>query len=111
MEVKMMDETLKLETEQTLPRDHDIACLIGRAWVPGNPDGPSPVWIDNEKVYDLAPYSPTISQLLEKEDLLIAMPDPGPQTILWLGRCLNLIPIPSFCRWPKFVSLDQQPDR
>jgi len=69
MEVKMMDETLKLETEQTLPRDHDIACLIGRAWVPGNPDGPSPVWIDNEKVYDLAPYSPTISQLLEKEDL------------------------------------------
>ena len=64
----MMDETLKLETEQTLPKDYDIACLIGRAWVPGNPDGPSPVWIKNGKVYDLAPYSPTISQLLEKED-------------------------------------------
>jgi len=64
----MIDETLKLETEKTLPKDHDIACLIGRAWVPDNPDGPSPVWIDNEKVYDLAPYSPTISQLLEKED-------------------------------------------
>ena len=64
----MMDETLKLETEQTLPKDYDIACLIGRAWVPGNPDGPSPVCIDKEKVYDLAPYSPTISQLLEKED-------------------------------------------
>ena len=61
MEVKMMDETLKLETEHTLPKDQDLACLIGRAWVPGNPDGPSPVWIDNEKVYDLAPYSPTIS--------------------------------------------------
>ena len=64
----MMDETLKLETEHTLPKDQDLACLIGRAWVPGNPDGPSPVWIDNEKVYDLAPYSPTISQLLEEED-------------------------------------------
>ena len=63
-----MDETLKLATENTLPKDQDIACLIGRAWVPGNPDGPSPVCIDKEKVYDLAPYSPTISQLLEKED-------------------------------------------
>ena len=64
----MMDGTWKLETKQTLPKDYDIACLIGRAWVPGNPDGPSPVWIKNGKVYDLAPYSPTISQLLEKED-------------------------------------------
>ena len=64
----MMGETLKLETEHTLPKDQDLACLIGRAWVPGNTDGPSPVWIDNEKVYDLAPYLPTISQLLEKED-------------------------------------------
>ena len=64
----MMDETLKLETENTLPKDQDIACLIGRVWVPGNPDGPSPVLINNEKVYDLATYSPTISQLLEKED-------------------------------------------
>ena len=64
----MMDETLKLETENTLPKDYDIACLIGRAWVPGNPDGPSPVWIKNGKVYDLAPYSPTVSELLEMED-------------------------------------------
>ena len=48
----MMDETLKLETENTLPKDYDIACLIGRAWVPGNPDGPSPVWIKNGKVYE-----------------------------------------------------------
>ena len=66
--LKMMDETLKLETENTLPKDYDIACLIGRAWVPGNPDGPSPVWIKNGKVYDLAPYSPTVSELLEMED-------------------------------------------
>ena len=64
----MIDEILKLETEQTLPKDHDIACLIGRAWIPGNPDGPSPVWIKNGEVYDLAPYSPTVSQLLEKEN-------------------------------------------
>ena len=63
-----MGETFKLETGHSLPKDQDLACLIGRAWVPGNTDGPSPVWIDNEKVYDLAPYLPTISQLLEKED-------------------------------------------
>jgi len=68
VEVKIMDETLKLKTEHTLPNDQDFACLIGRAWVPGDPEGPSPVWIDNEKVYDLATYFPTISQLLEKDD-------------------------------------------
>ena len=45
-----MDETLKLKKEHTLPNDQDLACLIGRAWVHGNPDGPSPVWIDNGKV-------------------------------------------------------------
>ena len=63
-----MDETFKLETQNTLPNDQEIACLIGRAWIPGNTEGPSPVWINNKNVYDLAPYYPTISQLLEKED-------------------------------------------
>ena len=42
---------MQLKTEDTLPKDKNLACLIGRAWVPGNPGGPSPVWIDDEKVY------------------------------------------------------------
>ena len=63
-----MDETFKLETQNTLPNDQEIACLIGRAWIPGNTEGPSPVWINNKNVYDLAPCYPTISQLLENED-------------------------------------------
>ena len=68
MLVNTMDVHMQLKTEDTLPKDQDSACLIGRAWVPGNPEGPSPVWLDDEKVYDLATYYPTISQLLEKDD-------------------------------------------
>ncbi|HCP33851.1 MAG TPA: fumarylacetoacetate hydrolase [Deltaproteobacteria bacterium] len=59
---------MQLITEEILPKDQDSACLIGRAWITGNPEGPSPVWIDDEKVYDLAHHSPTISHLLEAED-------------------------------------------
>ena len=61
-------DTMQLITEEILPKDQDSACLIGRAWIPGNPEGPSPVWIADKKVYDLAPHSPTISELLEMED-------------------------------------------
>ena len=57
-----------LKIENTLPKDKNLACLIGRAWVPGNPGGPSPVWINDEKVYDFAIHSPTIAQLMETED-------------------------------------------
>jgi len=63
-----MDDNMQLKTEDTLPKDKNLACLIGRAWVPGNPGGPSPVWIDDEKVYDFAIHSPTIAQLMETED-------------------------------------------
>ena len=63
-----MADPIRLKSEDTLPIDQESACLIGRAWVPGDPDGPSPVLIEGKKVYDLAPSSPTISQLLEQEE-------------------------------------------
>tara|TARA_B110000444_G_scaffold234036_1_gene244004 strand:+ start:147 stop:1361 length:1215 start_codon:yes stop_codon:yes gene_type:complete len=59
---------MQLKSEETLPKDKNLACLIGRAWVPGNPGGPSPVWINDEKVYDFAIHSPTVAHLMEMED-------------------------------------------
>ncbi len=64
-----MYKNSELESQNILPKDQESACLIGRLWIPGGTDGPSPIWIDDKKVYDLAHYAPTISQLLEKEDL------------------------------------------
>ena len=63
-----MDDNMQLKAEDTLPEDNNFACLIGRAWIPGDPGGPSPVWIEDKKVYDFAIQSPTIAQLLEMED-------------------------------------------
>ncbi len=64
----MLDGHIRLKTEESLPKDKESACLIGRAWIPGEPGGPSPVWLNDEKIYDLSHHFPTISQLLETED-------------------------------------------
>ena len=47
---------MEIQTEETLPKDQERACLVGRAWNPGNPGGPSPIWIHQMKVYDLSPH-------------------------------------------------------
>jgi len=61
---------MQLKNRETLPVDSHSACLVGRAWIPNSPQGPSPVWIHDGIVYDLAPFSPTVSELLEKEPLV-----------------------------------------
>jgi fumarylacetoacetate (FAA) hydrolase family protein len=61
---------MQLKNRETLPVDPHSACLVGRAWIPNSPQGPSPVWIHDGNVYDLAPFSPTVSELLEKEPLV-----------------------------------------
>ena len=63
-----MDDRIKLKTEETLPKDKDSAVLIGRVWIPGELEGPSPVWVKDEKIFDLSNHFPTISHLLEMED-------------------------------------------
>lgn len=50
-----------------LPVDADQALLIGRAWLPDA--GPSPVLLRPDAAYDLARIAPTVSELLEREDL------------------------------------------
>jgi len=58
-----------LSKAQVLPTDAAEAVLIGRAWLPGDPPGPTPVLIRDDEVHDLSSLAPTVSQLLELYDL------------------------------------------
>jgi len=58
-----------LDTAHVLPERAGDATLVGRAWVPGTPGGPSPVLLRDDLVLDLSPLAPTVAQLLERVDL------------------------------------------
>jgi fumarylacetoacetate (FAA) hydrolase family protein len=59
-----MDRGMKLSTSIVLPQDKESATLIGRAWLPGHPGGPSPVVLREGSLYDLSAVAPTSSALL-----------------------------------------------
>ena len=85
---------MEIQTEETLPKDQERACLIGRAWIPGNPGGPSPIWIHQMKVYDLSPHFPTISDLLEEDNPARKIPEcSGMESIGKLEDLLGNTPI------------------
>jgi fumarylacetoacetate (FAA) hydrolase family protein len=50
--------------QAVLPEDADRALLIGRAWVPGAPGGPSPVLVRDGRLLDLSALAPTVAHLL-----------------------------------------------
>ncbi|MGH6944483.1 MAG: fumarylacetoacetate hydrolase family protein [Geminicoccaceae bacterium] len=52
----------------TLPEDGTEGTLVGRAWVPGAPAGPSVVAIREAGVFDLSKVAPTMADLLNAED-------------------------------------------
>ena len=52
-----------------LPDDKTAGLLIGRAWLPGTPAGPSPVVLADEVVHDLSALAPTVSALLDVEEV------------------------------------------
>jgi fumarylacetoacetate (FAA) hydrolase family protein len=52
-----------------LPENASDAILVGRAWIPGAPGGPSPVLLREDLVLDLSPLAPTVAQLFEREGL------------------------------------------
>jgi len=74
--MKNLNDLLTLET---LPTDWRGATLLGRAWLPGAPPGPSPVAVrPNGDVVDLAAIEPTMSQLLARADrVALARNAPG----------------------------------
>lgn len=60
--------SLILTIENTMPADYEQACLVGRAWVPGNPSGPSPIAVVDNEIFDISESYPTLSELLELND-------------------------------------------
>lgn len=59
-----------------LPHDHGNAILVGRVWDP-RVSGPTPVVVDQGNLRDISKLAPTISQLLEREDLVSQLRNPS----------------------------------
>src|SRR5215468_3234680 len=57
----------RLDVATSLPADADRACLIGRAWVPAAPAGPSVVVVAGGDLIDISGVYPTTAQLLDAE--------------------------------------------
>jgi fumarylacetoacetate (FAA) hydrolase family protein len=57
-----------LTPAQTLPGDGTKGTLIGRVWLPGDPQGPAIVAIRGDGVFDLGRAVPTVSELLNADD-------------------------------------------
>lgn len=66
----MTDATDHLSPAECLPRDAGAALLIGRAWVPGASGGPTPCLLRGEDVLDISALAPTMSWLLDRDDLV-----------------------------------------
>ena len=60
-----------------LPAGDGEATLVGRAWLP-DVDGPAPVLVRDDALYDLSRVAPTCSQLLELDDPVAAVRSAGP---------------------------------
>ncbi|ETX11015.1 fumarylacetoacetate hydrolase [Marinomonas ushuaiensis DSM 15871] len=60
--------SIKPTKQDTLPLDASQALLIGRAWVPGTPSGPSIIVIREEDVFDISAHFPTLSSFLELDN-------------------------------------------
>ena len=60
--------TLDLSADTILPTDHGRAILIGRAWLPGQPGGPSVVTLREGQVIDLSRVAATIADVINAED-------------------------------------------
>lgn len=72
-----------------LPDDSNRAVLIGRIWDP-RVSGPTPVLVDGENLRDISPLAPTVSQLLERNDLVAQLSKPSRfSTICQLGDILE----------------------
>ncbi|WP_296076729.1 fumarylacetoacetate hydrolase family protein [uncultured Agrobacterium sp.] len=63
-----------VESAGILPEDHQDAILIGRVWSKSE-DGPCPVLLKDGVLYDLSSLAPTVSELLEKHDLIDRLAD------------------------------------
>ena len=80
---------MKLRPEDCLPEDAERATLVGRAWVPGDHPGPSPVIIRGADVVDISDTFPTVSELLNTERIESKMDDLNGTKIGVIGSLLE----------------------
>ncbi len=80
---------MKLRPEDCLPEDAERAMLVGRAWVPGDHPGPSPVIIRGADVVDISDTFPTMSELLNTESIESKMDDLNGTKIGVIGSLLE----------------------
>lgn len=64
-----------LTTAHALPQDHEAAILVGRAWLPGDPGGPSVITVRGDRVFDLTAIVPTMADLINADDPLALAKD------------------------------------
>jgi fumarylacetoacetate (FAA) hydrolase family protein len=67
----------QLTPAAALPKDGCAGTLVGRAWVPGDPPGPSVVAIRKDGVFDLSRTVPTMADLINADDPLALARAPG----------------------------------
>ena len=60
---------MKLTPEDCLPQDAELAALVGRAWIPGDNAGPSPVIVRDADVLDISDHFSTVSELLNSDNI------------------------------------------
>jgi fumarylacetoacetate (FAA) hydrolase family protein len=58
------------QTFSALPADLDRAVLVGRVWRNGDVNGPCVVAVRGGEVFDITGHASTVSELLERDDLL-----------------------------------------
>ncbi|MDP2698295.1 MAG: fumarylacetoacetate hydrolase family protein [Thalassospira sp.] len=66
---------MTLTPHDILPHDAQDALLIGRIWDP-RVSGPTPVLVDGGNLRDISSLAPTVSQLLERSDLVADLANP-----------------------------------
>ncbi|SER42956.1 Fumarylacetoacetate (FAA) hydrolase family protein [Vreelandella subterranea] len=59
-----------ISPHELLPTDLDKALLVGRVWQEGSRPGPALVAVRDSQVIDITQLGPTMSDLLERDDLL-----------------------------------------
>jgi fumarylacetoacetate (FAA) hydrolase family protein/NAD(P)-dependent dehydrogenase (short-subunit alcohol dehydrogenase family) len=76
--MKPGEKTLETNINSLLPDDVASAVLVGRVWRHGDVNGPCVVAVRAGEVFDISAHAPTMSDLLERGDVLeIARAAPG----------------------------------
>lgn len=85
---------ISLTSVNVLPSDGAAGTLIGRAWAPGNPAGPSVVLVSGADLKDISGAYPTVARLLSEPDVARAARDAAAAapTLCLLDECLANTP-------------------